>query len=103
VLPLAKLAEQLFQSLPVHTTGILLHVAALMAKANTEVTEMQRTLRTANRRERTDGELNPGVVKLLLQAASHLRSASQVCLPLLQSKLLRIWPLYLAAQSVDSF
>jgi hypothetical protein len=69
-----------------HMTRILLHAAALMEQANIEVAEMQRTMRTANRRENTDAELSPTVAKLLHKAASHLRSASQVYIPLLHSK-----------------
>lgn len=52
-----------------------------MAKAHTELGEMQKTLRTANRRESTDEELSPAVTRLFHKAAAHLRSACQVCLP----------------------
>lgn len=49
-----------------------------MLNAHSELTELQRTLRTATRRESTEAELTPAVTRLLHKAAGHLQNASQV-------------------------
>lgn len=76
---------------PIESTGTHIseiHAAGLMGNAHLELGEMQRTLRTANRRESTDAELSPAVTRLLHKAAAHLRNASQVRVSLLQPLLL---------------
>lgn len=82
---------QLQSSVAVPEQESYMLAARLMAKAHSELAELQRTLRTANRRENTDAELSPAVTRLLHKAASHLRSASQVCLSPLQTSLQTKW------------